>query len=317
MAIVPTVDLRLPLAHRMPSPDPQPVCYPPGVGYLVLQIVGNAAFTLFVRVARHQKFDYLLVGATNYAVAAAVSLALLLHAPTPASPAVILYGMINGLQYQVTFLLMYAMLSMTGVAVMTSFLRLSVFIPTIASIAIWSEFPSPIQAVGLALTALALPLLGTAAGRTAPAKWRSWRPVALIVTTMLFSGAGLLAAKAFSELHLEAQRPVYLVAAYGTATVLSALTWPLRPRLERTPSVRGIWPAFGLGMITGLCNIGQLAAFLRGLAVVPGIIAFPVTAAGGLLVVTVFGRLAWNERIAGRAGAGIVLALAAVVLVNA
>jgi drug/metabolite transporter (DMT)-like permease len=287
------------------------------VGYLVLQIVGNAAFTLLVRVARHQKFDYLLVGATNYAVAAAVSLALLLRSPTPASPAVVLYGIVNGAQYQVTFLLMYAMLSMTGVAVMTSFLRLSVFIPTIASIAIWSEVPSPIQAVGLALTALALPLLGTAASRTAPAKWRSWRPVALIVATMLISGAGLLAAKAFSELHLEAQRPVYLVAAYGTATLLSLLTWPLRPRLERTPSVRGVWPAIGLGMITGLCNIGQLAAFLRGLAVVPGIIAFPVTAAGGLLLVTVFGRIAWNERIAGRAGAGIVLALAAVALVNA
>lgn len=283
----------------------------------MLQIAGNAAFTLFVRVARHQKFDYLLVGATNYAVAATVSLALLLHSPAPASPAVVLYGIINGAQYQMTFLLMYAMLSMTGVAVMTSFLRLSVFIPTIASIAIWSEFPSPIQAVGLVLTAFALPLLGTAASRRAPAQWRSWRPVVLIVTTMLMSGAGLLAAKAFSELHLETQRPVYLVAAYGTATLLSLLTWPLRPRLERTPSTRGIWPALALGAITGLCNIGQLAAFLRGLAVVPGIIAFPVTAAGGLLVVTVFGRIAWNERIAGRAGAGIVLALAAVALVNA
>ncbi|MGI8912485.1 MAG: hypothetical protein ACR2JY_01640 [Chloroflexota bacterium] len=283
----------------------------------MLQIIGNAAFTLFVRVARHQKFDYLLFGATNYAVAAAVSLALLLQAPAPASPTVVLYGIVNGMQYQVTFLLMYAMLSMTGVAVMTSFLRLSVFIPTIASIAIWSEYPSPVQAVGLALTALALPLLGTAASRTAPAAWRSWRPLSLILTTMLFSGAGLLAAKAFSELHLEAQRPVYLVAAYGTATVLSVLTWPLRPRLERTQAPGGVWQALGLGIITGLCNIGQLAAFLRGLAVVPGIIAFPVTAAGGLLVVTLVGRLAWNERIAGRAGAGIVLALAAVALVNA
>ena len=289
----------------------------PGVGYLVLQIIGNAAFTLSVRVARHQKLDYLLFGAVNYAVAAAVALALLLRSPVAASPGAILFGIVNGAQYQLTFLLMYALLSMTGVAVMTSFLRLSVFIPTIASIVIWSEFPSPVQALGLILTALALPLLGTAATSGAPAAWRSWRPAVLIATTLLLSGAGLLAAKAFSELHLEAQRPAYLVAAYGTATVLSLLTWPLRPRLERHAAAGIAWPAVGLGVFAGLCNIGQLAAFLRGLAVVPGIIAFPVTAAGGLLVVTLVGRIAWNERIAGRAGAGIVLALAAVALVNA
>ncbi|HEV7213845.1 MAG TPA: hypothetical protein VGP33_01875 [Chloroflexota bacterium] len=287
------------------------------MGYLLLQIVGNAAFTLLVRVARHQRLNYLLFGATNYAVAAVVSLGLLRQAPVSASGATILLGIANGAQYQITFLLMYFLLSMTGVAVMTSFLRLSVFIPTIASIAVWNELPSPLQAIGLVLTALALPMLGSAAGKTAPAEWRSGRPLALILSTLVISGAGLLAAKAFSELHQDAQRPVYLFAAYAAATVLSLLTWPLRRRLEADNAAGGVWPALGLGLITGLCNIGQLAAFLRGLAVVPGIIAFPVTAAGGLLVVTVFGRIAWNERIAGRAGAGIVLALAAVALVNA
>jgi drug/metabolite transporter (DMT)-like permease len=289
----------------------------PGVGYLVLQILGNAVFTLLVRVARQQKFDYLLFGATNYGIAAIVSLGLLLQAHAAASPPTVLFGIINGAQYQVTFLLMYAMLSMTGVAVMASFLRLSVFVPTVASIAVWNELPSPIQALGLVLTALALPLLGTAAKRTAPTNWRAGRPLALIVTTMLISGAGLLAAKAFSELHQEAQRPAYLFAAYGTAAVLSALTWPLRARLETRWRPEAVLPSLAIGVIAGLCNIGQLAAFLRGLAVVPGIVAFPVTAAGGLLVVTVVGRIAWNERIAGRAGAGIALALAAVALVNA
>ena len=272
------------------------------VGFLALQIIGNSAFTLFVKVARQRKFDYLLFGATNYLVAALIALALYLLSGVAASPTTIVLGAINGAQYQIVFLLMYALLSMTGVAIMTSFLRLSIFIPTLASILVWHELPSALQAVGLALIAVALPLLGAAAQRGAPAGWHSWRPALLIVATLLISGAGLLAAKAFAELHLEAQRPAYLLSAYATASLLSALTWPLRPYLGRGETeVDGapLWPAVALGILTGLCNVGQLAALLRGLATVPGIIAFPVTAAGSLLPVIVVGRLTWRERLAG------------------
>ena len=286
------------------------------MGYLALQIIGNAAFTLLVKVARTRRIDYLLFGAVNYVVGAVVGLVLFLRAGSPASAAAVVLGIINGVQYQVTFLLMYALLGMTGVAIMVSFLRLSVFIPTIASIALWHEWPAPLQAVGLALTAIALPLLGGAAQQSAPPGRQAWRAWLLIIGTLLISGAGLLAAKAFAELHQEAMRPTYLLAAYGSASVLSALSWPLHAKLPAPKDAR-LLPAILLGALTGLCNVGQLAALLRGLATVPGIVAFPVTAAGGLLVVAIAGRLTWKERLAGRAGAGIALALAAVALVNA
>lgn len=293
------------------------MCYPPRVGYLALQILGNTIFTMFVKTARQRKMDYLLVGGTNYLVAALVALALYLRAPTPISPEAAVLAAINGAQYQIVFVLMYLLLSMTGVAVMTSFLRLSIFVPTLASIFVWREWPTAIQAVGLTLTAVALPVLGAAAQQGAPSGWRSWRPTALIASTMLITGLGLVAAKAFTELHVEAQRPAYLAIAFAVATLFSALTWPLRGRLHADGAAGGAWPAIGAGALAGLCNVGQLAALLRGLVTVPGIIAFPVTAAGSLLLVTIAGRLLWRESLAGRAGAGIALTLAAVVLVNA
>jgi multidrug transporter EmrE-like cation transporter len=136
-----------------------------------------------------------------------------------------------------------------------------------------------------------------------------------MVSIVLISGAGLLAAKAFTELHLEAERPAYTLAAYGAATVLSLFAVPLRSRLA-SPAPGTVAVALALGAITGLFNVGQLIALLRGLAEIPGIIAFPVTAAGGLLAVTIGGRILWHERLAGRAGIGIALSLAAVALVN-
>jgi len=287
------------------------------VGYLALQILGNAIFTSLVKVGRTRKLDYLLFGGVNYLVAALVAAAAVLVFGTQASWEAILFGAVNGACYQVTFLLMYALLSMTGVAIMSSFLRLAVFMPTIASIAIWHEWPTPVQAAGLLLTAVALPLLGASAQRTAPAEWRSWRPLLLITATLLSTGLGLLASKAFAELHLEAQRPVYLFATFGIATVFSACAFPLRARLRIPAGPTAAAPAVVLGILAGLCNIGQLATFLKGLATLPGIIAFPVSAAGGLLAVTIAGRLIWKERFAGAAVAGIVLALVSVALVNA
>lgn len=278
---------------------------------------------MFAKTARQRKMNYLLVGGTNYLVGAVVALALFLRTPSSISPAAAILAVINGATYQLGFVLMYLLLSMTGVAVMTSFMRLSIFIPTLASIFVWQELPTGIQAAGLLLTAVALPVLGAAAQQGAPAGWRSWRPALLIGATLLITGSGLVAAKAFTELHLEAERPAYLAIAFATATLFSALSWPLRGRLQGRQASGGVMtaggvvPAVGLGIVAGLCNFGQLAALLRGLAVVPGIIAFPVTAAGSLLLITLAGRLVWRESLAGRAGAGIALTLAAVVLVNA
>ncbi|MBI3971799.1 MAG: hypothetical protein HY332_10970 [Chloroflexi bacterium] len=348
--------------------------------YLTLHIAGNAAFGLLVKAARARRFDYATVGLTNYATAALVAgVALFLaQAPRLGRPALdsatglaALFGAINGLQYQTTYLLMYALLGITGIAVTTSFLRLSVAVPVLASIVIWDEWPAPLQALGLVLAGCALPLLGGAtrrrasriiksssrsyatpgAGATtgtggtpshggaaaasattlpstperAPATTtgnppRSRLQVAVLVAiTILVSGSGLLAAKAFAELHRPDQRPVYVLAVYVAATLLSLAMWPWRARFRSSAasSQEQLLPSIVLGGAIGVVNVAQIWLLLRALAVVPGVIAFPLAAAGGLAVTTLGGRLFWREPIGGRTGAGIVLAILAAALVNA
>ena len=51
--------------------------------FLVLHLVGNAAFTLLVRFARSARFDYATVGTMNYATGALIGGAMLVTADGP------------------------------------------------------------------------------------------------------------------------------------------------------------------------------------------------------------------------------------------
>jgi drug/metabolite transporter (DMT)-like permease len=322
--------------------------------FLALHIAGNAAFLLLVRVGRGRRFDYPLVGLTNYATAAALAAVALIWLAPPAPDArAALFGAANGAQYQVTYVLMFALYGLVGVAVTTSLLRLAVVVPLLASITLWGEWPTTAQAVGLLLAIGALPLLsapaqsepspGTAASTagtpgdapgTAPASRR--RVFVLAAATVLISGVGLLAAKAFAELDQPDQRPVYVLTVYAVATVLAAGAWPWRahfqaaappglsaetPETPETPSPeivrRGrIARSLALGALVGAVNIGQIWVLLPALAQVPGALAFPLAAAGGLALATLGAHFLWHERVGRRAGIGIALAMLAAALAN-
>jgi multidrug transporter EmrE-like cation transporter len=72
-----------------------------------------------------------------------------------------------------------------------------------------------------------------------------------------------------------------------------------------------------LGALIGAVNVAQIWVLLPALAQVPGVVAFPVSAAGGLALATLGGWVFWREPLAGRTGAGIVLAMLAASLANA
>jgi drug/metabolite transporter (DMT)-like permease len=249
---------------------------------------------------------------------------------------------------------MFTLYGLLGVAVTTGLMRLSVVVPVLASIFLWGEWPTVAQGAGLLLAACALPLLSAqragskplAPGSPARPSWpprpgRGETPqrsaLALAALTVLVSGAGLLAAKAFAELEQPAQRPVYVLSTYAAAMVLGVLAWPWRARFRQPapdlraedgsgplagsskgegtgPRLRG--PSLGLGIVVGTVNVAQIWVLLAALAQVPGVLAFPLSAAGGLALATLGAHLLWRERVGRRAGAGIGLAMLAAVLGN-
>lgn len=289
---------------------------------LVAHLIGNAAFTLLVRFARSPRFDYATVGATNYATGAMLAVAVFIatgaDAPSWASLAA---GAVNGAQYQLTFLFMHALIGVGGIAVATSVLRLAAAVPVVASMVVWREPVSLVQAGGLVLAVIALPLLAgvnpSIRARHDLGAYPSTARVAItVVATLFVTGAGLLAAKVFAELSVPDDRPAYVAAAYLTATAFSAITWRRQPRGDGRHTATGRVQSLGLGVVTGAVNFGQLSAFLPALASVPGVIAFPIAAAGGLMCTVIGGWAFFRERLTVRHSAGLALAVTAAALMN-
>lgn len=287
--------------------------------YVAGQIIGNFVFAMSLRKARGRQFHYLTVGAINYGVAAVLAVAwmLLNGVPGPNLHAIVL-GAINGLQYQVSLVVLFTVVELVGIGITFGIVRLSIALPTLASIFLWGEQPSSLQVVGLALALIALPMLGADAHQAARGqRGRSLMTWGVLLVVLILSGAGFTAAKAFSVWSTPDYQPLYTASVFVTATVGAAFIWPIRKRFRlpdwQTASMRN---NLGLGVFMGAANLFQIAMLLRALEVLPGTIVFPLTATVGLATTLFGGMVLFGERFGRLTAVGIVLTLFAIVFIN-
>ncbi len=287
--------------------------------YIAGQVFGNFVFAMTLRLARGRQYHYLTVGTINYAIAAALAVTWAMLSDIPSfDPLVILLGAINGLQYQLSLVVLFTVVELVGIGITFGFIRLSVALPTFASIFLWGEQPAVLQVMGLALAFVALPLLGADAHQAARGKrghslW-TW---SVLLTAVLLSGAGLTAAKAFSVWSTPDYQPLYTASVFVAATLGAGLIWPMRKRFRlpdwRTASMRH---NVGLGVMMGASNLFQVAMLLRALEILPGTIVFPLSATVGLATTLLGGMVLFGERFGRVTAVGIVLTLFAIVLIS-
>jgi drug/metabolite transporter (DMT)-like permease len=296
------------------------------MGFLAVSIAFNVTFALLTRVAQARGYDFFLVTAVNYVTALAAALIWFAWQPVWAVdlPSVA-FGMLQGVQYGVTIVGIYFLLTRLGVGVTFTLIRLSVIVPTLVSVAVFGERASAAALAGVGLMLLSIPLVTVRRERRAPAVATAWWVWPGLLALLLFTGAGLTAAKAFDELSTPDHRPAFLLATFATAVAVALVTFALRRRLQ--PSVlplRELWSGrrralvapLTNGLVMGAANLAQLAFFVLALRVVPGTVAFPIHTSVAVLLTTAAGALFWRERHGVVALAGVAMALAGFVLVN-
>lgn len=284
------------------------------------QVFGNFVFAMSLRLARGKQYHYLTVGTINYAVAAllAVTWAVLNGIPD-LDVRVIVLGAINGLQYQISLAVLFTVVELVGIGVTFGIIRLSIALPTLASVFLWGEQPAALQVVGLALAFVALPLLGADAHQAARnGRGHSLRTWSVLLVVLVLSGVGFTAAKAFAVWSTPEYQPLYTASVFVTATLGAGFVWPLRKRFRlpewRTASLRH---NIGLGVLMGAANLFQIAMLLRALEVLPGTVVFPLAATVGLATTLIGGMVLFGERFGRLTATGIVLGMFAIVFINA
>jgi drug/metabolite transporter (DMT)-like permease len=289
---------------------------------LAVSIVASTLFSLTIKLAHKRGCTLLAVGATNYLTAALIYLAASvvtcagLGGRLP-SGLTVLMGAGSGVLFVSAFVLIAELQERRGISVTTAALRLSVLFPVLASFLFWGEKASAVQIAGMGLAVLSLPLLGftrrappaqTAAGTfRAPA----FDLPGLLVTVGLFVANGLVgvATRLYHEIGAPEEKVYYFAVLFATAALCSRLVLVFtRRKVARADVVPGVF--------LGIWNTGASFMLLVSLATVPGFVAFPLQSALALVLTAAAALAIWKEKVTVSAAAGIVLAVAAAVLLN-
>ncbi|GIX06966.1 MAG: hypothetical protein KatS3mg115_1369 [Candidatus Poribacteria bacterium] len=274
---------------------------------LVLQFLFAAGFGLGVKAASQRGHQVIVVGGLNYLFAALFGTLWLLGTPdVQAGWQGALFGGINGACYFTAYFFLIYAIRHQGLAATTAVGQLSIVLPILASILLWSERPTPEQWLGLAVAIPSLLLLDAQPGLlreiTRQLRWR-------LLGFFTMVGTVRLVAKAFAEAAVPAQKVFYVWTVYAVAGLLSIpllLRMGIRPRRAE----------LGWGAFVGACNALQMFFLLTALEQLPGILVFPISACGTLLVTATVTVGLMGERPTRRIYAGLALSVVAVLLLN-
>ncbi len=275
---------------------------------LAATIVANTSFALILRAAQHRRANDLAVGMINYIFAAMLfAIVGALSRPEGADTA-LAYAAVGGSFNVMIYLLLLPAMRLRGVAISIAMVRLAVVIPLAAAILVWNEAPSAVQTYGIALALLAVPMLSL--DRGVSNQPLTARRIAVLLGLLLSNGMTLLILKAFQVTGFTGARSIYLAGVFTIGAVVCAGAW-----LRGREAPLGL-PEITWGVLLGSSNALTNLLIFATLDVLLASVMFPILAAAGLSLSTIFAAIAWRE-VPGKLGwAGIALAVVAVVLAN-
>ena len=193
--------------------------------------------------------------------------------------------------------------------------NLAIAVPVLISILAWQETPSPRQLAGLIMVPVCVLLLnerkdrgGPDAVRTGPLTTMAW----LLFALLCFAGEGVFATcfKVIEEWDLMAGRHTFLLLYNAYVTVFL-----LPPVLNTRDPPRKRELAVGAASALGFVFSGIFG--LRAIHALEGIVYFPIMCASYLVLLQLASFLIWKERTTRAQTLGMILAVAAIVLIAA
>ena len=278
--------------------------------YLLLAMLGSAAMSLVLKAFRAQKGNRYGIILGNYITCVLVGLlmmpdrSLLLHG----SLSTLICGVIGGFFFVAGLTAMQSSIRANGAALTAAFAKLGLVVTLGVSILCFGERPGAMQLVGIALVFAALLLIHGGAEKAAGGSFL------LLLLVLLTGGGGDAMSKVFEQLGGEGEGTLYFFWLFLTAGLLAVL---LAWREYRKTGLKLLAGELAAGILVGIPNYFSSLLLLLALERMPALVVYPAASTGTILLVTVLSALLFHERISRRQAAGMVLILAALVLLNA
>ncbi|MGQ9683005.1 MAG: hypothetical protein ACUVX9_10740 [Anaerolineae bacterium] len=295
---------------------------------LFLLPVGNTLWGTILRHAQRRGSNALLVGGSNYIVAALTNL--LLTALTGAwslSLRTLAIAVAGGVAFALAFRAIATSYGRRGLGVSAAVVQLSMAVPLAISMGVWGERPGLWQVIGMMLAVVALTSLTLDRSAAASSEATVTQPIGLppdgpqkhgvgkrmplavvLGAVFLLNGLAALAPKAYTELGAPGEAYPFLTCLFGSAALTFAPDWFRPPRASRTD--------LGYGALLGITNVACNIMAVYLLARLPAVLVMPVNTAGGLFLASLMGFVVWREPLGRWGRTGMALALVAVTLAS-
>ena len=212
-------------------------------------------------------------------------------------------GVINGVLYLGSFMLMQWNTRHNGVVLSSVFMKLGILVPTVLSVVWFKEMPTGVQIMGFVLALVAIVIINYQKGtRLSSGSWG-------LLLMLLVGGSGDGMSKVYEEYGNPGFQNLFLFFTFLAALMLCLGL--VAYRKERL----GIKELL-FGAALGIPNFFSSLFMLHALATVPAVIAFPTFSVAVILVVALAGIVCFRERLTRKQILGGALICIALVLLN-
>lgn len=280
--------------------------------FAFLAILCSASINVLFKVGTDRWTDRYVVSLTSFFTASLISLirlsvggSLFLFDPTLQSIVYLaIISTINGSFILGALYFLQLSTSNNGTSLTSTFNKMGVLIPTLLSILIFQESPTPFGIIGILLVVIAVILVYFDRNKiTAMAM-----PLALFAT-FFFGGMQDFIAKIYESTGAADLQNHFIFLSFAIATLIALIIVIYRgSKIRRTDML--------LGVLTGIPNQLNSLFILRALYYVPGYIMFPLYSGGVIVLIQVLNLLFFREKLALRQQLAIAIIVLAIALMN-
>lgn len=253
--------------------------------FLILSIVSSTLITVFMRLSEGKSKNEISLLSMNYLSCSLLSYLFMedkmLFPKEEGLSTVLLLGVIGGILYLASFLLLKWNVRKNGVTLPATFMKLGVLVPTVLAAVIFKETLRLTTVFGILLALVAILLLKEKSSEKAQ------NTFGLI---LLLAGGGMADAmsKIFEETAPQNLSNHFLFYIFFVALVLCIVLVIVKRQKYRPYDI-----AFGL--LIGIPNYFSSRFLLLSLRDIPAVVAYPTFSAGTIILVAVCGKMLFRE----------------------
>ena len=246
---------------------------------LILSVICSALIgNLIFYFQKDKKLEILQVFMGNYFLASIFSYALNNTSFNNIRPFDLMFGSVTGLLFLANFIVYQNNIKINGLSLSVSVMRISLIIPTIISIFVFSENILLLNYIGIAVILFSFSL---------QTKTRSFHNLFWIVFLFIITGVTDSMLKIYNVIGLQ-QDGAFIFFLFTSAFIFN-LIWIV------VKKIKFIWKYFVWGLILGIPNQLTTRFFLNSLETVKAAIAYPLFASSVVIITVLCDIFIWKK----------------------